>query len=160
MSRLGQFRLHAVVDASRRSRDLAGISAGTLVSTVDGELPVEYLLPGDRIITRSGVREVRRITSHVVRSSFRIRPRTLGLDRPEGEIVVGSAQQLHVRDWRARAFCNAAHATIPVGRLADGEYIVPDDRPVRLWRLEFEREEVIFAGGLEVTIPAPETVDI
>ncbi|WP_417247718.1 Hint domain-containing protein [Celeribacter sp.] len=34
----------------------AGIAAGTLIVTADGVLPVEYLEPGDRVVTRSGMR--------------------------------------------------------------------------------------------------------
>lgn len=30
------------------------LSEGTIIYTMDGALPVEYLVPGDRIITRSG----------------------------------------------------------------------------------------------------------
>ena len=33
-----------------------GLVQGTVVMTADGALPVEYLEPGDRIVTRSGMR--------------------------------------------------------------------------------------------------------
>lgn len=144
----------------RRTPALAGIGAGTLVLTAEGEMPVEHLAVGDRIITRSGARVLRRITSHVVRGGYRIRPQALGQDRPEREIAVGPAQHIHLRDWRARALRNAPSATVAVADLVDGEYISASDTPVRLWRLEFEHDEIIYAGGLEAAVPAPEAVDI
>jgi hypothetical protein len=38
-----------------------GITQGTRVLTADGDMPVEYLEPGDRIITRAGIRVLRGI---------------------------------------------------------------------------------------------------
>ena len=160
MSRIGQSRIHAITPVRQRSRELTGLGAGTLVLTLDGELPVEHLAAGDRVITRGGARTLKRVSSHRVRNAWIIAPHTLGTDRPEGRIAVGPAQQVLVRDWRARALYGTDSATIPVARLADGEYIAASDEPVRLWRLEFEREEVIYAGGIEVTIPAPDDSDI
>ncbi|MEX5729306.1 putative cupin superfamily protein [Rhodovulum iodosum] len=40
------------------ARDLA---IGTIVLTMDGALPVEFLSPGDRIVTRAGARVLRDI---------------------------------------------------------------------------------------------------
>lgn len=39
----------------------AGLPTGTVVLTADGALPVEYLSPGDRIVTRAGMRVLRDI---------------------------------------------------------------------------------------------------
>ena len=39
----------------------AGLPKGTTIMTSDGALPVEYLEPGDRIITRSGMKVLRNI---------------------------------------------------------------------------------------------------
>jgi hypothetical protein len=38
-----------------------GITRGTHVLTADGTLPVDYLEPGDRIVTRAGMRTLRSI---------------------------------------------------------------------------------------------------
>ncbi len=38
------------------------IATGTIIYTLDGALPVEYLAPGDRIITRAGMRVLRGIS--------------------------------------------------------------------------------------------------
>ena len=50
-----------------RGRDAApaalrgGLPLGTIVLTLDGALPVEFLTPGDRIVTRAGMRVLRGI---------------------------------------------------------------------------------------------------
>ena len=64
---------HILREAPPRS---AGIAPGTIIHTLDGSLPVEYLSPGDRIITRAGMRVLRAITRH--EGSLR-----LHFDRPE-----------------------------------------------------------------------------
>lgn len=47
--------------ASRSGADASQphLGAGTIIYTLDGALPVEYLEPGDRIITRAGARILR-----------------------------------------------------------------------------------------------------
>jgi hypothetical protein len=155
MSRLGQSRIHAITRARGDVRALTGIGSGTLVLTLDGELPVEHLAVGDRIVTRRGARTLRRLSSHMAKASFTIAASALGHDRPEGAVAVGAAQAVVLRDWRAKALFDSDTASVPVSRLADGEYIAASDTPVRLWRLEFDGEEVIYAGGLELTVPAP-----
>ncbi|MGC9369864.1 MAG: hypothetical protein ACP5DX_10035 [Paracoccaceae bacterium] len=43
------------------NRAPAVLPLGAIVLTMDGVLPVEYLGPGDRIVTRRGMRVLRRI---------------------------------------------------------------------------------------------------
>jgi hypothetical protein len=160
MSRIGQSRIHSISRARTRPRRSSGLGSGTLVLTLAGELPVEHLAAGDRIVTRAGARTLRRITSHKARNAWIVAPHVVDEAQPEGTITVGPAQEMLVRDWRARALCGRDSATLPVARLADGAYISASATPVRLWRLEFDGEEVIYAGGLELTVPAPEITGI
>lgn len=53
------------------------IAVGTIVYTLDGALPVEFLSVGDRVVTRAGARALRRI-SGCCQTGF-----ALGFDRPE-----------------------------------------------------------------------------
>lgn len=135
-----------------RVSDDTGFSAGTLILTLDGELPVEHLCAGDRIVTRSGARMLKRIASTKVEGGFTVAPHTLGHGRPEAKITMGPKQKLLLRDWRAKALYGKDQAEVPVGRLADGDYISPAKGSVRLFQLEFARDEVIFAGGIEATV--------
>ena len=141
--------------ARSASTDLAGIGAGALVLTLDGEIPVQHLAVGDRIITRSGARSLKSLRSRMIGGGFILAPHTLGHDRPETEVTVGPTQTLLLRDWRARALYGTDQAVVPVARLLDGEYIAAAPGPVRLWQLGFDQAEVIYAGGLEMAVPAP-----
>lgn len=131
--------------------------AGTAVRTLDGVIPVEYLTPGDRIITRSGSR---RLTSmSVVKRKqvdlVRIRASTLGHDRPDTDLLLAPDQLVLIRDWRALALYGAEIAAIPAARLADGEFIVIERHQVaRLFTLRFDEDEVIYAEGMELACSA------
>ncbi len=137
-----------------------GIALGTAILTLDGDLPVEFLAPGDRILTRSGARRLRAVEVTVVRNArvIRIAAGTLGMGRPGDDMVVSPDQPILIRDWRAKALYGAATAMVPAARLADGDYIraeVMDE--VRFYTLRLDADEVIYAGGLELACAA-ETV--
>lgn len=57
-----------------------GFVPGTIIYTLDGALPVEFLTPGDRIITRAGARELRGVRARVIRG---IRSLLLEFDAPQ-----------------------------------------------------------------------------
>jgi hypothetical protein len=135
---------------------VTGMAAGTRVRTLDGVLPIEYLQPGDRIVTRSGARRVVAIS---VRQSpaldvVRVKASTLGFDRPEADLLLGPGQPVIIRDWRARILYGAEVAAVPSARLADGEFVLRETREVRLYTLRFAEDEVIWAEGLELACPA------
>lgn len=129
------------------------IALGTPVLTLDGEMPVEFLSPGDRIITRTGVCRLVAVEVRVVQNArvIRIGQGMLGHERPEIDMIVSPDQPILIRDWRAQAMYGAALAMIPAARLADGEYIrdeVLDE--VRLYSLHLADDAVIYANGLEL----------
>ena len=137
-----------------------GMAMGTQVMTLDGALPVEYLTPGDRILTRAGARVLRAIEMTRIQNArvVRISESTLGADVPVEAILVTQDQPILIRDWRAKAMYGAAMAMIPARRLVDGEYIRAEVvADLRLFSLHFEAAEVIYAGGLELFC-APEVV--
>lgn len=130
-----------------------GVAQGTLVMTMEGALPVEYLAPGDRLITRSGARRLRQIEVTRMQNArlILIGAETLGDGQPEAPMVVPATQPIFVRDWRAKALTGTPAALIPAARLADGAYIravVLEE--VRLFTLAFDTAEVISAGGIEI----------
>jgi len=131
--------------------------SGTMVRTLDGVLPVEFLTPGDRIVTRAGARRVTSI-SVVTRKQVdlvRIRASTMGHDRPDQDLLLSPGQPVVIRDWRAQTLYGVSAAAIPAARLADGEFICMEThRQVRLFTLRFDDEEVIYAEGLELACPA------
>jgi hypothetical protein len=130
-----------------------GLAIGTQVLTMDGALPVEFLNPGDRIVTRVGSRKLVSIEVTVVQNAriMRIAADTLGVDRPIDETCVSPDQPILVRDWRAKAMTGNATAMIAASRLADGEFIRAETvAEMRFYSLRFEDDVVIYAGGLEL----------
>ncbi|MDQ2067721.1 Hint domain-containing protein [Xinfangfangia sp. CPCC 101601] len=133
--------------------DLAGVCAGTCVLTLDGDLPVQFLAPGDRVVTRSGARVLTAITVTLLYDAeiIRIASSALGHNRPEDDLFLAPAQQILLRDWRAMALYQSPTALVEAQRLADGDYIRKETvAEVRIYTLHFAREEIIFAGGVEL----------
>jgi hypothetical protein len=138
-----------------------GLAEGTSVLTLDGALPVEYLTPGDRILTRSGVRRLKAVemTRLAHARMVRISADVLGTGKPEAEVLVVAGQPLLLRDWRAKALYGAAQVLVPAVRLVDGEYIRAEVmRDLRVFTLKLDGAGVIYAGGLELACEA-DTVD-
>lgn len=134
-----------------------GLVIGTKVLTMQGELPVEFLVAGDRVITRNGARKLVEITRTWAQNLdvIRITEGVLGQDRPEDDLLVAPSQAILVRDWRAMALAGKSSALIAAARLVDGEYIRHEVLgEARLFTLHFEDAEVIYAGGLELSCPA------
>jgi hypothetical protein len=128
--------------------------AGTPVLTLDGALPVEHLLPGDRVITRSGAVRLSGISSQVVPDAalLRISASALGHDRPEDDVLLPPDQPILLRDWRAKALFGADRASVPAARLIDGSYVRAEHAPsARLVHLRFAQPVVIYAAGLELS---------
>jgi hypothetical protein len=139
----------------------SGMLCGTMVMTLAGEVPVESIAPGDRIITRRGMRKVTSVVMTEVEQArvVRIAPNSLGVERPKAEIVVSPEQQLFLRDWRAKAMYNVDEALVSAARLCDGEYMRQEVMAeAYFFSLHFEMPEVIYADGLELAC-APMTVD-
>ena len=147
--------------ATAATAALHAMIAGTPVLTLEGEMPVEYLQPGDRIVTRAGARRLRQVAITVVQNArvVRIAHGTLGVDRPTDDVTVSAAQPILIRDWRAKALFGASSAMIPAARLADGEYIQAETVPeARFFTLSFDEDTVIYAGGLELACGASVSV--
>ena len=131
---------------------VGGFVAGTQIMTLDGALPVEFLSPGDRIVTRAGVRKLTGVSVRAVKdvAMVRIGAGTLGHDRPREATLVPADQMILIRDWRAKALYGADQILIPAARLIDGEMICREDAAeIRLFTLEFDCDAVVYADGLE-----------
>ena len=137
---------------SQRARP-TGLVAGTLVRTEQGDMPVEFLLGGDRIVTSSGEVVELRATSvldaraiDIVRF-FRAGPEGTSAD----DLIVPADQPILVRDWRAMVVHGRESILTPAASLVDDVQIRRERvEQVRLFRLHFDRPQVIFANGVEV----------
>ena len=130
-----------------------GLCAGTTVLTLDGEMPVEHLSPGDRIVTRdSGMSVLVGVSCVEVEvAPIRIAAGSLGHTRPDRDMLLPPGTRIHIRDWRAEALFGTATATVPAHRLADGEFVAQQPaRNMHLYTLAFDRAHIVYADGLEV----------
>lgn len=138
--------------------DAGGLLLGTHVRTFEGILPVEYLAPGDRIVTRTGAATLVSMSSTLrkVARIVRIRAGALGYHRPEADLLLAPGQAVLIRDWRARAlYDDAAAAAVPAARLADGVFIRTEIlATARFFTLRFETAQVIYAEGVELAFEA------
>ncbi|MEO8244222.1 MAG: Hint domain-containing protein [bacterium] len=149
LSRAGAGKVKAAV--------LQAVVAGTPVLTLEGEMPVEFLQPGDRVLTRAGARRLLQVSVSVVQNArvVKVSHGTLGVDCPAEDVTVSAGQQILVRDWRAKALAGAPQAMIAASKLADGEYIRAETvAEARFFSLSFDDDAVIYAGGLELACPA------
>ncbi len=135
---------------------VTGIAAGTVVLTLDGALPVDFIEAGDRIITREGMRVVRAVAVHRYSGpAIRIAAGALGQERPEQDLILPAETPVLIRDWRAQALFGARQVVVPVERLADGESVVAVAAlSLRLYDLKFDTAQVIYAEGLEIACAA------
>lgn len=131
----------------------AGIAMGTIVLTLDGELPVEHLNPGDRVITRdTGIATLRAVhMREITFTPYKISADRLGEGRPVADTFVAADQHILLRGLLSQALYKADSTMVPVSKLADGEYITKcEEQVMRIYELEFDKTHVIYANGLEV----------
>ena len=155
-------RVQGEQDSQARAQSMhAGIVAGSIIFTNDGEIPVEYLSLGDRIITRdAGLVPLRGITSHRINApAVAIKAGSLGHTRPDQNVIVPAAQLVLVRDWRAKSLFGKDQAIVEAGQLIDDEFITDlGPRDLYLFQLHFDRQHVIYADGLELSLPLMQAV--
>lgn len=133
-----------------------GLATGTHVLTLDGELPVEHLAPGDRIVTRnSGVATLARVQRiSVAAQLIHFAAGSLGHTRPEEDAILGPGTRVLIRDWRAAALYGQPSAIVAAARLVDGVYVLQAAaRGATLYMPQFDAAQVIYAGGLEIGVP-------
>lgn len=146
---------------ARHVRDgdpLNALAAGTEILTLDGTLPIEFLNPGDRVITRDSgtavLRHMRGFTTFVPAVS--IRPGSLGHMRPDRVLHLPATQEILLRDWRAETLFGARQALVPVSRLVDGNFIrALGLQRMTLIELSFDAPHILYADGLELAAAAP-----
>lgn len=147
--------LHTEIRTDSAQTLQTGICAGTTVMTLDGELPVEVLSEGDRVITRdSGTAVLRKVTSRTIRlHPIRIKAGSLGHTRPDRDMLVAPGARIHIRDWRAEALFGAPAADIAAARLVDGEFLAElPSRDMTVYTLHFDRDHIIYADGIEMMV--------
>lgn len=131
----------------------AGLAPGTTVLTMDGAIPVEFLNPGDRIITRRGVRKLKAIMRHNLPEGtprIIVAADALG-GKPSTDVTLMPGQRVLVRDWRAQALWGKDIAAPQAARLVDGNFIRTETKGRQIMlSLYFGAPEILYADGLEL----------
>lgn len=131
----------------------AGFVCGTILLTRDGEMPVEFLSPGDRVITRDvGMVRLNRIRHRrTFTRAISFAAGSLGHTRPDQDLILPADQLVLIRDWRAQAMFGTAQAMVRADALIDDEFIRDlGPQKMLLHQLQFDAPHVIYAGGLEL----------
>lgn len=130
-----------------------GLLHGAKLLTLDGEIPVEFLSVGDKLITRdSGIARVQ----HVQRSKRMVHTvsfaaGSLGHTRPESDARLAADQMVLIRDWRARALFNSERALVAARSLVDGEFIVDlGTVETTIYQIFSDGPHILYADGLEL----------
>lgn len=129
-----------------RTGDTAtGIAAGTVVLTANGALPVDYLEPGDRIVTRSGMRPLRSIAARRYSGpAVEIAAGALGHGRPEQALILPAGVPVLVRGPERGM-------VMAVADLIDGDSVAAAEVvSLRVYDLSFDAPEIVYAEGLEI----------
>lgn len=144
----------ARVDPASGSGALSGLFLGTHVYTTDGVLPVEFLMPGDRIITRdAGARELRSVRyRHIHLAPVRVDRGALGCNSPGAPLMLLPTQPVLLRGARAQVLTGRPCATLPAATLIDGHRVrqAPRTDDHILFRLDLGGGHILYADGVEV----------
>lgn len=136
---------------------------GTRLRTERGEVPIEDLDPDDRVLTRdSGPQDVlwtahRRISGARLfampsQRPIRMRRGALGVDRPDGDLIVSPDHRVLVTGAAARDLWGEDEVLVRAADLVGDRFITVDHylRETYYIHLMLDRHEVIWANGLEV----------
>jgi len=132
------------------SSHVGGLPSGTRVMTLRGEIAVESLQGGDRVIARCGARALRSVRreSHERCNMVRITASSLGLAQPETDIIVSPHQKFLVDAISQKS---PTKTTVTAEDMVDGMFICTEElHKTELFVLEFDGPAVIYAGTAEL----------
>lgn len=144
---------------AQAAQSVQGFALGSKILTLDGELPVEFLSAGDRVITRdSGMAILTSVRARRVRCEMiEVMGGTLGHERPDCDTLLPAHQKVLVRDWRAEALRGKAQALVAASELVDGEFIrAVGAQLVTLYELTFEAPHILYVDGMELACDSAE----
>lgn len=146
---------------------------GTLIDTPAGRHPVDFLYPGDKVMTRDdgpqeilwmGLRHISgaRLYAQPDLRPVRLRAGALGGDAPEPDLVVSPGHQVLLTDPKLRALWDTDEALVRAQGLIDDSRVVRDHRAgdVTYIHILLARHQVIRANGVWVESFHPDDTDL
>ncbi|WP_424942884.1 Hint domain-containing protein [Aliiroseovarius crassostreae] len=126
-------------EVAAMTSDKVGLAEGTIVLTLRGEVAVEDLQAGDKIITRDiGAQPLRAVKCHDGKSAV-VAKDSLGKNSPDRDMRVAPEQAFLIR--------GEAPSLIRASKMAKAAV-----ENTKLYRLVFDRAHVIYADGAELAI--------
>jgi hypothetical protein len=135
---------------------------GTRLRTEDGDVAIEDLGLGDRVLTRddgpqeviwSGQRRMSgaRLYAMADQRPIRIRAGALGLDRPDDDLIVSPEHRLMVRGAAAQELFGEPEVLMRAADLVGDRFITVDHSLREVWyvHLMLERHQVVWANNVE-----------
>lgn len=132
---------------------------GTLIATPRGEVPVESLKPGDRVITRdNGIQEIRwtgakamswrDLTLHPHLKPILIRQGSLGNGLPERDMMVSPNHRVLVANDRTALYFDEHEVLVAAKHLIAGKGVHEvDSMGTTYIHFMFDRHEVVLSNG-------------
>ncbi len=137
-------------------------TAGTLILTANGEVPIERIGVGDLVRTRdNGLQPVRWIGSQKLGAAqlvaapklqpIRIRAGALGPDAPRQDLLVSPQHRVLVRSKIAQKMFGASEVLVAAKQLLqlDGFDIATDVDEVTYFHMLFDQHEIVVSNGAE-----------
>jgi hypothetical protein len=132
---------------------------GSLIATPKGEVPVETLRAGDRIITRdNGIQEIRWVGSRTLSREelarapglkpILIRAGSLGYGLPERDMVVSPQHRILVSGERTQLYFDESEVLVAAKHMVNGSTIqLLDTLRTTYIHFMFDRHEVVLSDG-------------
>jgi len=153
VGRAGRAKLNPAGHMAQRTLRYPGVLLGANILTMNGEIPVQRLCVGDRLITRdSGVAAIQSIFRHdVERRAVMVHAGSLSALRPDVDVVLAADQTVLLRDWRARVMYRRPQAVAAAGALVDGKFITDLGlRHMTLFQIYCDAPHIFYSQGLEL----------
>ncbi len=141
----------------------SSLARGALVSTTQGDVAVEDLVPGMMINTTDhGALPLKWVGSYDMSPRevqmndrarmYRVAADTFGINKPNQDIMLAPRAHILLRDAACQPMFGLEHAFAPVRAFEDGMNVisVAPMSPVSLFNIAFDRQATIRVNGMEV----------
>lgn len=141
----------------------ANVARGTLISTTQGPVAVEDLVPGMGILTSEyGPLPLQWVGSYELTPReaqasergklFRVTSDAFGLAKPASDLMLAPRSHILMRNAACKALFGMELAFAPIRAFEDGEQVISiaPMSAVSLYNLAFDRQATIMANGVEV----------
>ncbi len=143
---------------------IIGLDGSAFVRTPCGARRIEFLRPGDLIVTRdNGLQPVRMVWTRTVTAAeiaadpslapIRLKPRSIGPMMPQRDLLLGPSHRVLVPGWRLADVpddCPCLIAARDIAEASDTGFVDKDQTEMTFYNVVFEDHQVFTANGLPV----------